>query len=238
MKKYVFSLIITAVIFTTAFLASNYFNQKRIAELRSIQDRISIDLMSSETQFDLLEDLKCEDLGNTALTKELNSIAERLSFMEESRGVDDPEVVTLKEYYSLLQIKDFLLMRRITDKCRAFKPISILYFYSNQGDCPDCVKTGYVLTRLRQDYPELRIYSFDYNLGLGALNTLIALQNIDKTLPALYMNGKVYYGFQSLEDIQKIIPELKTLATSSPATSTPTTTTTRPGAARPRSTTQ
>lgn len=221
MKKYVFSFLISCTIFALAFLASNFLNQKRTEELRSIQDRIAIDLMSSETQFDLLEQVRCEDLGNSALTRELNSMAERLEFLEGSRGVDDPEVQTLKEYYSLLQLKDYLLMQKIIGKCRDIRPISILYFYSNKGDCPDCERTGYVLTRLRQDYPELRIYSFDYHMELGALETLKGLYNLNGTLPALFMNGKVYYGFHSLDDVRRIIPELKTLQM---ATSTPTTT--------------
>lgn len=228
MKKYVFSFVVSGIIFALAFLTSNYLNQRRIQELRSIQDRISIDLMSSETQYSLLEDVRCDALSSTSLSKELNSIAERLSFMEENRGVDDPQVVTLKQYYSLLQLKDYILMRRISEKCR-MEPIFILYFYSNKGDCPECVKTGYVLTKLREDYPELRIYSFDYNLDIGALQTLKSLYGLEKTLPALLMNGKVYYGFQSLEDIQRIIPELKSLN----ATTTPTTTPAKKPATKP-----
>jgi hypothetical protein len=219
-KKYWIALIITAVIFVLAFFASNYLNQMRISEMRSIQDQISIDLQSSETQFDLLGQVSCEDLGNSALSQELNSIADQLSYMEENRGVDDPEVVTLKEYYSILQIKDYILMQKISDKCD-IKPIFILYFYSNKGDCPECEKTGYVLTQMRQDYPELRIYSFDYNLQLSALRTLISLYGVQPNLPAMILNGKVYYGFQSTDDIERIIPEIKALrATSTEATST------------------
>ena len=219
-KKYLFAFLITAIIFVLAFLASNYLNEARISEMRSIQDQISIDLQSSETQFDLLGQVSCEDLGNSALSKELNSIADQLSYMEQNRGVDDPEVTTLKQYYSILQIKDYILMQRIGDKCDV-KPIFILYFYSNQGDCPECERTGYVLTQMRQDYPELRIYSFDYNLNLSALRTLISLYDVKNTLPAMVLNGKVYYGFQSTDDIERIIPEIKALrATSTSATST------------------
>ncbi|HVS79493.1 MAG TPA: hypothetical protein VHF05_00780 [Candidatus Paceibacterota bacterium] len=223
-KKYWFAFAITAVIFVLAFFASNYLNQKRISEMRSIQDQISIDLQSSETQFDLLGQVSCEDLGNSALSKELNSIAEQLSYMESNRSPDDPEVITLKEYYSILEIKDYILMQKIADKCDV-KPIFILYFYSNNGDCPECEKTGYVLTQMRQDYPELRIYSFDYNLNLSALRTLISLYGVEPTLPAMILNGKVYYGFQSTDDIERIIPEIKALrASTTEATSTTATT--------------
>jgi hypothetical protein len=224
-KKYLFAFLITAVIFVLAFFSSNYLSEKRVSEMRSIQDQIAIDLQSSETQFDLLGQVSCQDLGNSALSKELNSIAEQLSYMEQTRGVGDSEVQTLKQYYSILEIKDYILLQKIADKCDV-KPIFILYFYSNKGDCPECEKTGYVLTQLRTDYPELRIYSFDYNLNMSALKTLISLYNVQNKLPAMLLNGKVYYGFQSMDDIGKIIPEIKTLrATSSSATSTTATST-------------
>lgn len=223
-QKYLFAFVITAVIFVLAFFSSNYLNEKRVSEMRAIQDQIAIDLQSSETQFDLLGQVSCQALGNSALSKELNSIAEQLSYMEQTRGVDDSEVQTLKQYYSILEIKDYILLQKIADKCDV-KPIFILYFYSNKGDCPECEKTGYVLTQLRTDYPELRIYSFDYNLNMSALKTLISLYNVQNNVPAMLLNGKVYYGFQSMEDIGKIIPEIKTLrASSTSATSTATTT--------------
>jgi hypothetical protein len=64
------------------------------------------------------------------------------------------------------------------------------------------------LTALRQEYPELRVYAFDYNLGLGAVDTLITLYHIPSALPALVMNGKVYDGFQSIAQIEAALPSL------------------------------
>ena len=45
-KKYLFSFIITAIIFATAIYLSNYFSQKKLDEIRNIQDKISIDILS------------------------------------------------------------------------------------------------------------------------------------------------------------------------------------------------
>ena len=213
---------ITGLIFATAFYASNYFNNQRIADVRSTQDNISTDILSLETQFDLLTEHSCGDIAeNTILPSELTSLGSQLSYLESSGGNQD-EVVRLKSLYSVLEIKDYLLMQQIAAKCN-LKPVFILYFYSNTGTCTDCEKQGYVLTSLTQTYPQLRVYSFDYNLGVGALQTLLSIDGVENTLPALRINGKNYYGFQSIESIQKILPQLSTLqksATSSAATST------------------
>lgn len=219
-KKYIFTFIITTVIFATAMYVSNYFSQKKLAEVKDIQDKIAIDILSSETQFSLLSESSCADItSSSALSKELGTLEAKLSYTEKDRGTEDPEVQTLKRYYSLLQIKDYLLMKKISEKCKK-APISIIYFYSNQGNCDDCEKEGYVLTRLRSEYPELRVYSFDYNLDLSAVKTLISINNVENKLPAIFIKGKAYYGFQSVEDIEKAIPELQKLKDARNATST------------------
>jgi hypothetical protein len=233
-KKYTYTFLITAIIFLTAIYISNYFNQKKINEIKDIESRISVDILASETQFSLLSELSCREISSNLLSKELATLGDKLSYTEENRGSDNIEVLNLKKYYSLLQIKDFILMQKIKERCGASSPtgrLSLIYFYSNiKNECPDCQKEGFVLTRLRQDYPELRVYAFDYNLDLSALQTLISIYNIEDNQPALLINDRVYYGFKSIDEIKEIMPALKELDAqkeresaeqSSPATSTP-----------------
>lgn len=208
-KKYTYTFIITAVIFVTAIFLSNYFSQKKINEIKNIESRIAVDILASETQFSLLSELSCKDISSEFLSKELASLGDKLSYMEQNRDSDDAEVLNLKKYYSLLQIKDFLLMQKIKERCGG-KTLSLIYFYSNvENDCNDCQREGFVLTRLREEYPELRVYSFDYNLSLSTLQTLISIYKIKNEQPVLLINDKVYYGFKSIEDIKEIMPALK-----------------------------
>jgi hypothetical protein len=217
-KKYFYAFVITAIIFATAIYVSNYFEQKKIDDIKTIQDKISIDIMSSETQFSLLEESSCADLdGQSDLSDELGSLGDKLAYTEKDRGSNDPEVQTLKQYYSLLEIKDYILMQKIAEKCGK-PPLTIVYFYSNANDCSDCEREGYVLTDLRSQFPDLRVYSFDYNLDISAVKTLIAISKVEDKLPAIFIKDKMYYGFQGESDIEKIMPEL--LATST-ATTTP-----------------
>jgi hypothetical protein len=44
---------------------------------------------------------------------------------------------------------------------------------------------GYVLTALRNKYPDLRVYSFDYHFDLGAIETLKSIFKVKDQLPAL-----------------------------------------------------
>jgi hypothetical protein len=208
-KKYLIVLFITIMIFLSVLYLSNYFSNKKLSQLRSIQETISLDLMSSEVQFALLEELACKDISTTVLSKELNSLADKISYSEENIGVENVDVISLKKNYSLLQIKDYLLMKRITERCGQ-KPIFILYFYKNDN-CNDCTKQGYVLTSLRENYPNLRVYSFDYNLDVSAIKTMISIYEVPDNLPSLVINGRVYSGLKNIEDIEKILPQLESI---------------------------
>lgn len=228
-KKYLWVFVITATVFGTVLYISTTANDKRLAEIKAIEDKIAVDILSSETEYSLLSESACSDVNNPSFTEELNSLAEKLSYTEERSGSSNPDVISLKRYYSLLQIKDYLLTKKIGEKCGK-KPLVILYFYSNAGDCDDCERMGYVLTFLRNEYPELRVYAFDYHLELSALRTLTNILKVKEQFPAVVVNGTVHYGFRNIEQFETLIPELKVLkaaqektkgaTTTSPATST------------------
>jgi hypothetical protein len=220
--SYLVAFLITGLIFATALYASNYFNNRRIADIQATQDNISIDILSLETQFDLLAEHSCSDISeNSVLSNEIQPLASRLSYLEGQSSVNQDELGRLKRYYSLLQIKDFLLMQQVAKKCQ-LKPVFILYFYSNEGDCTDCQEQGYVLTGLSEKYPTLRIYSFDYNIGLAALQTLIDIHDVQNEMPALVINNKAYYGLHTISEIEKAVPQIAKLPTASSSAATTT----------------
>lgn len=214
-NKYVLVFLITLGLFVLLFLLSDFFYARRTAEIRRIENNIDQSILESELQYALLADISCEDDASQSsfLLSELNNLATRLSYLEEQRGTDDAEVVALKKYYSLLQVKDYLLLRERGRECGE-RPPTILYFYSNKGDCPDCTKMGFVLTAMREDYENLHIYSFDYNLGLSVIETLKRIYNLSGELPVLVINRRAYYGFKSREEIEKLLPGLISVSAS------------------------
>lgn len=224
-KKYALVFLITLGIFALVFLFSNYLYNTRIAQVKSMEDNINQNILESEIQYALLADAPCDatEEGNPLQIDEMNSLAKRLSYLEDQRSTDDPEVVSLKKYYSLLQVKDYLLIRERAKQCDE-KPLSIIYFYSNEGDCEDCKKMGYVLTSMREDYDKLHIYAFDYNIGLSVIETLKSIYKLEDRFPVLIINRKAYYGFKTRAEVEALLPGLeKTHATSTKATTTKTT---------------
>ncbi len=225
-SRYLISLVITIAIFSTAFYVSYFFSQKRVDNVKSIQDSIAIDVMSTETEF-LLKEVSCSNEGASGVVKKLNELADKLTYTESKLGGDDEQVVYLKKYYSLLQIKDYILGKQTADSCgEAKRPIYMMYMYSNQRDmCEDCQKQAAVLAGLRDIYPELRVYTFDYDLDLAPLDTIKKIYKTRAEFPILIVEDKAYYGLKSLEELKTLLPDTLKEATTTVSTANKSTTT-------------
>lgn len=205
--RYIIVFFITLAVFITAGALSGFFNGKKLSEVKRIQDKISIDILAAETQFQLLQELSCKDVSQSSLSSELNELAEKITYSE--HNIDNKEqVAELKRYYGLLQIKDYLLAQKLREKCKIIVE-PIFYFYTTAENCTECVKQSLVLTQLRTKYPELRVYSFDFTSDLAPLDSLIKIFKISDTkLPALVVKDEVYTGYKNEEEIEKLIPEV------------------------------
>ncbi len=199
-KKYVIVFFITVGLFLTATYISNYFGNKKIDQIKSIQDKIAIDILSSETQFSLLSELSCKNISDSVFSGELGELGNKLEWGQENLGSEE-ELTYLKKYYSLLQIKDYLLGKKISERCKV-KSAFILYFYTTAENCSVCEREGLVLSSLRDKYPELRVYSFDYNTELSAVKAMLQIYKIkDTELPALVLDDEVLTGFHGIEEL-------------------------------------
>ena len=220
------ALIITALLIGTVIYAVRYLDKQRVVQLDDLQSRLATDTLSVETQFALLESAPCQDLteGNT-LSQEVSSLGDRLAFAESQLGAKNAQVIALKEQYTLLEIRDYLLAKRLVETCKV-KPTVVLYFYSNEpGACTDCDRASYTLSYLHSLNPNLRVYSFDYNLDLGALKTLISVEKVKPEFPAFVIDNKLTYGFTDVDSFR--LQFTKNFIATSPASNTASTTKTK-----------
>lgn len=218
-KRYVIVFFITLGLFLTAIYVSNYFGDKKLSQLKSIQDNISLDILSSETQFSLLSELSCKNVSDSVLSGELDELGRKLEWGQKNIGMTD-ELSYLKKYYSLLEMKDYILMKKISSRC-GVKSAFILYFYTTAQNCSECEKQGIVLSTLRSKYPDLRVYSFDYSTDLSAMKAMINIYKIEDTkLPALVINDDVLTGFHGIEELDTRVKDSFKLQEQKPIKST------------------
>ena len=185
-----------------------------------IQDKISIDILSSETQFSLLSELSCKNISDSIISGELGELGRKLEWGQENLGMTDT-VSYLKKYYSLLEIKAYLLTKKISARCNT-KSAFILYFYTTAENCSECEKQGLALSALRDKYPELRVYSFDYSIDLSAVKAMLQIYKIEDTkLPALVIDEDVLTGFHSIDELEIRVKESFKLQETKPEEAVP-----------------
>jgi thiol-disulfide isomerase/thioredoxin len=225
-RRYIMAFILSAMIFLSGFLVSNFLTSKKLESLNTIESNISLNILSLETQFEILKEAPCETENNTLLTKEISDLADKLSILE-NNGENKDRIIDAKKRYSLLLVKDYLISQRLSSEC-GFKPTFVIYFYKNAEDCPDCVKTGAALSALRSEYERMRVYAFDYNLDLPIIKTLASVYNVQPNLPAVVINKKTYYGLVDKESIDALLPqEIKEPIITATSTASTTATTTK-----------
>jgi hypothetical protein len=111
-----------------------------------------------------------------------------------------------------------VLTQKMSEQCK-LNTVFILYFYSNQN-CSECQTQEFLLRAIHDQYPQVEIYNFDYDLDLAAVKTLISLHNIPPQPPVLDINNTPYQAFSDLDGFRSVINSL--LGTSTKATSTKT----------------
>jgi hypothetical protein len=225
-KLYAVALGLTALIFIAAILTSFYINARKTTALKSEEDAIAINILSLESQSDILTahvtgiNAAGPDSKNVitnaittaaGIAANLDDLQSKLDFMQNQLGSDNPDVFRLKRYYSLLEIKDYVLEQALVKNSPAEKtatstPLFILYFYGGAGqDCPTCLAQQYILEAIQQKYPWAHVYSFDYSADLAAIESFIPLRNLPATPPVVIINGTTYPGFADLSDAEAAI---------------------------------
>ena len=201
--KYLAVFATTTLIFVIGLIIGNQISAIKLENIDELSENLKIDTMAIELQYLLVSEEPCKTFNSTPLTEELYEIGTKLDYMENRLGNDNPSVLQMKEYYSMLELRHWLFVKKTKKECEINRTY-ILYFYSNEGDCQTCEEQGYVLSYLHKKYPEMNIYSFDINIDNVALNTIKRAYNV-VTAPTLLINDKNYEGFMSARKIEETI---------------------------------
>src|SRR3989344_5141606 len=135
--KFMAAFFLTAFIFVLVLLTNNYFNEIRLNRLNSIYSDTKIDVMDAEMQYNILSESPCIALNFEPMTDELFELGNKLTDMEDQLGKNNKEVLNLKKYYSILETRQWLFIKKASKECKIdAKPI--LFFYSNEEYCRDC----------------------------------------------------------------------------------------------------
>jgi len=203
--KYLAVFSIATLIFISGVITAQYINKIKLNEFVSAQTDLRNYILSLNLQTELAKKYECR-VDTIRLTREKDKLGSQLDILENRLGKKDGDIKSLKEEYSLLSIRQWILFEEIREKCDK-KIINIAFFYSNKNNETLCQSQGYVLDYLYKKYPNyVVIYALDYDIDDPALNTFKEIHNITQ-VPSIVILDKTYHGFQNKEKLEQIVTQ-------------------------------
>jgi hypothetical protein len=207
---YILSLVITIAIFFLGlfiglniekFVLSNLSN--RASSIENAIQEIELEMLYFQG---LDPEESCPFLREVVrkTNNQLDIFAEQLGGYSDKRILfTRGDVTNIKNKYTSLLIKDWILQEKIKKDCNA-TVVSILYFYSTEG-CDDCILQGDILTLLKEKFKDrLMVFPLDVEIDNDMVEILSGGFNITST-PALVINDRKYSGIITKEPLEGLI---------------------------------
>lgn len=206
-RKYVVAAIITLMIFSLGLLLGLLIEGSRVSYIDSKSREQNIEFNSIQLQYAYLEviaqEKNCEAVYQT-FQDNLHSLDQariRLENFDKDSKISDDEFNLLKREYILAQIKYWLLSVRTKQVCKE-SFASILYFFSDEKECPLCDRQAFVLTYLKKKFADnILIFSFDAKTSNEPMVDLLVKAYGITEFPSLVVEGQMMSGFSDKEDI-------------------------------------
>ncbi len=209
--KYLIAGAITVGIFLLGLFLGLAIEGKRVSYIESVGRQQNLDFSSLQLQYAFIDQLS-QEKNCLAVQKtfeqninNLESTRTRLENFDRDATLNKNEFDILKNEYMLAQIRYWLLAERTRNLCGT-DIATILYFFSDEKECPDCDKQAFILTYLKKKFKDkLLVFSFDSKFESEPMIPLLKnTYNITK-YPTIVIEGKPRNGFVSKDSILKEI---------------------------------
>lgn len=199
--KYIIAGVITLGVFLLGLFLGLAIEGKRVNYIESVSRMQNLDFSSLQLQYAFIDQLS-QEKNCLAVQKtfeqninNLESTRIRLENFDRDAKLNKNELDLLKNEYILAQIRYWLLAERTKKLCGA-DIVNILYFYSDQKECPECEKQAFVLTYLKKKFKDkLLIFSFDSKFESEPMISLLKKTYNVTIFPTIVIEGKPEYGF-------------------------------------------
>ncbi len=213
-EKYIYAFIITAGIFLLGLFLGLIIENQRVDYVENQYHQQRIVLGSSQLQYDLLTEIQTKNncpaiykAFNTNL-KDLETTRIRLENFNENAILDKDSFALIERDYLLAQVRYWMLARKTQNVCNN-DVVTILNFYKNKEECPECDNQNFILTYLKKLFGDkLLIFSFKSEITEEPiLGILQSAYNVTE-YPSIVINDKEYSGFTEKEQLLKTICSL------------------------------
>jgi len=200
--KIVAAFAVSCLIFIAGIGLGYLITKDKIENIVSLEKEARMELETLALEEMLLDENPCVD--PTYLSNKLNDLGTKLTYLESQYSKNDPRILALKKPYTLLEVRHYLALKDMIQKCDLDYKI-VLFFYSNSAENIDVSeKQGFVIDYLKKKSGNVKVYSFDSDLDMDIISIMKKIYGVTIS-PSTVIDGKVYAGFHSKEDLEKLI---------------------------------
>jgi len=202
---YIAAFVISCLLFSAGILIGTQISNHNVSEMQKDIELMQTEYSTLETLMLLgsMANLSCDIYDKQIINfgAQTDNFGAKLEFVEPRVGKDDPDIQRMKATYWLMELRDFLVLKQVEQKCGKHHD-TILYFY--RDGCDMCEYQGKTLKLIKTEYPEVMIYSFDMNSSNLIIQSLKEIYSINEA-PSVAINDITYVGFIKKEDLKKIL---------------------------------
>ncbi len=176
----------------------------KVNKIYDSERELMTNFLFQDVETALISNDPCKFSNSSLVSTVLFNSGDRLISLEKDLGKNDVKVISLKKYYTILQVKDFLFYKKVAKQCDTDIVLNLFFYSNDPKKCEKCEDQGFVLTYLRAKYPNVRTYSFDVDLNLSVVDHLKELYGVTK-VPSVVFDEDVYSGFVDNDRAEEII---------------------------------
>lgn len=210
-RTYFLAAIITGGIFLLGMFLGLVVEGKRVTLMQSMYEQEKVNLASSQLQFEYLSQLTSKESCPTIYdvftknTLALGDAQERLLNFQKDSTLNNAEFETLKRQYVVEEMRYYLFAKKVKDICGT-DIVRLLYFYSDDENCPDCKEQEFVLNYLKLNLKDkLLIFALDERFENEPIISILKTQYNISRYPAMAIENNGTQGFQSEDELKKRI---------------------------------
>jgi glutaredoxin len=206
-KIYITAGVVTLIIFSLGIGLGYLISNQKYDIIKYDFDSIQLQQKDIEIELLLINSIgnkSCDtlnyEIGKTA--SQSTELGQTVSLYD-NEIIKNPDFASLKKNYIISLIQLWSYWELFKKNCNS-SVNTILYFYAIKN-CNDCQAQGFVLSYLKEKYPdEIMVFALDKDEDLYSLNLIKNVYNIT-TAPTLIINNKKYEGLKDINELKNLL---------------------------------
>ena len=210
---YVKALVITAIVFALGLSLGWYLDWTRAQAAQNELDSLRLQAEEARVGMVFFETFKsdpqfCSVFGSemSAQLRRVGLLGEQLETLREANKLD-ASYYSLKRQYVLFNTELWLRSENLKKLCGS-ATTTILYFYPENGDCPNCGSQANELLQLKRSCPEsVWLFALPTDLDVTVVEMLVQRFGVAQT-PSLVVDGQTFGGMHAATELRERFPAL------------------------------